>query len=297
MNSRPTSENAFGLAQVPIGFIPTKGFRWVLGRSGATAATAWSSWFLVPNPNSSGRPKTPPPDIFLEFGKVKSDMDSILEFANRFGYLGEGRIHFHSEDCKEVFGESFGGWSIALSQFQSCFDLWQAAEAKDIAFLSNWIKERSREWDRRITDTLMKDPVKMLKTHVTDKINFQLTPGVMVMPWAQQDCFREGCRIKRQIPSVTPCVSCSLQASKNGVEIRLVPNSLISTIYLQFADLVCGARRIRRCEVCGDWMDISKTARPGAKRMHRGCSLARRMRKWRANGVAHRAHPPCPTSP
>jgi hypothetical protein len=70
-----------------------------------------------------------------------------------------------------------------------------------------------------------------------------------------------------------------------------MPDTLLATIWFQFADLVCGSKVIRPCEECGKWMDISENARKASKRMHENCSLKRRMQKWREQKRAKRNHP------
>jgi hypothetical protein len=64
------------------------------------------------------------------------------------------------------------------------------------------------------------------------------------------------------------------------------PVNLKAAIWLYVADLVSGLRRVRRCEVCGQHMDVSGNRRH--KSMHDKCSLKTRMSRMRARKRSER---------
>jgi len=232
-------------------------------------------------------PVVPPADLYLKFLHLELIESSVLQFANRFGTLGVPGTHFHSKDCREVRGEDAGIWGFELGRFQHWFEVWQSAERRNLIDLRKLLVEAGVPLDNeRFNKALTRDLVRTAKSHVVNEINRVLRPGISMHLPAYQGCFFEGCSYRNKFARITEHVSCQLKLrEKQGrisVQTELVPETLLTTVWLQFAHLVCGGRRIRQCDICGQWMDISETSRPGAKRMHARCSLAQRMRKWRS---------------
>ena len=295
MNSRPRSEEPFGLADSPPGWVPQNGFQWVRGQSGHTVAQKHNGLFLVPN-RGGGHVLTPPSDLYLKFLEVKPDFESTLQFANRFGALGLPREHFHSDHYSVQFGESAGDWGNAVGEFQLYFELWQMAEERNrIALRKLLIQVGAPLENERFNSALTRNIVKTAKSYVVKEINRHLGPGVRHILPAYQTCFRKDCTVRIWPPKITEHVSWQLLLTDTrervSVQMRLMPDTLLATIWLQFADLVCGSKVIRPCEACGKWMDISENARKASKRMHENCSLKRRMQKWREQKRAKRNHP------
>src|ERR1700733_10551681 len=95
-------------------------------------------------------------------------------------------------------------------------------------------------------------------------------------------------RCTEKLPSTTrstPWVQYTLDVKRVGESIKLVPSiratSLIAALWLQFSEYVSGSRRIRRCEECKQFMDVTECVRPGAKRVHDRCSHTACVRRWR----------------
>jgi hypothetical protein len=285
MNSRPRSEEPFRLASSPPRSVPQNGFRWVSGQSGHTVAQKHNGLFLVPN-RGGGRVVMPPSDLYLKFLEVKPDSQSTLQFANRFGALGLHSEHFHSDDSSVQFGESAGDWGNAVREFQLYFGLWQMAEERNrIPLRELLIQVGAPLQNEAFKSILTRNIVKTAKSYVVNRINRNLGAGVRFILPAYQTCFRKDCTGRTQPPKITAHVSWQLLLTDTrgrvSVQMRLMPDTLLATIWFQFADLVCGSKVIRPCEECGKWMDISENARKASKRMHENCSLKRRMQKWR----------------
>jgi hypothetical protein len=293
VNVRPRSEEPFGLADSRPGWVSAKGFRWVSGRCGPTVAQTRTGLFLVPN-SRTGRIVIPPADLYLEFAKLPIDEPSTLEFANRFGALGLRREHFHSDPPAGTLAESARAWGSAIGRFQLYFELWQVAEERNRAALRKALIEVGALLDdERFGSALTRDLVKTAKSYLVREINIHLNPPTGI-PAGFQTCF-QGCDLRTRAVRIPEHISwqLSLTDSRGRISIqpRLIPDRLVATIWLQFANLVCGQRVIRQCEVCGGWMDISENVRKGSKRMHETCSLRRRMQKWRAGKRAAPSHP------
>jgi hypothetical protein len=61
---------------------------------------------------------------------------------------------------------------------------------------------------------------------------------------------------------------------------HISPRNLRFGLWLQVAEVVSGTKRIRPCEICGKWMDVSENNTN--KRVHEQCSLRERMRRYRS---------------
>jgi hypothetical protein len=285
--NRPKSEEPVELVVPRAVPVPENGFRWVRGESGIDPSRRASGLFLVAKGGGRLLPVIPPRDLYLEFLRVKPDEASTLEFANRFGKLGTAHEHFHSTECSERFGESARMWGHEIGVFQHWFEVWQNAESRNLFELRKILLDSGVPLeDERLKESLTRDLVKTAKSYLVGEINRFLAPGVSIPLSNYQGCFYEGCSYKAKVPKITEHVSCELVLREERwrvqIGLQLIPDKLLTTVWLQFAELVAGGRRVRPCDLCGQWMDISETARPGAKRIHERCSLARRMRKWRA---------------
>lgn len=76
-------------------------------------------------------------------------------------------------------------------------------------------------------------------------------------------------------------VSPELVVSREKLVSRYTPSSLIAAIWLQVYRRAIGATRFRRCEYCGERMDV--TGRRQNYKVHSSCSGRERKRRYRAN--------------
>jgi hypothetical protein len=284
MNSRPKSEDPIEFIHESHRLVPVNGYRWVNGESGLKVPRAGS--FLVANPGGS-RPAVAPPDFYLELAQLEVDDEATLAFAGRFGVLGLPREHFHSKECSNLFGESAPSWGLAISTFQFWFGMWRAAEDRDLKTLEKGLTDAEVPLnDSKTGPRLRKDLPKTAKSCVVEEVNRHLSAWTCV--GARQGCFLDSCPFRNRRPPSQPpeYVKYQLRLMKTNGSFRgeghLSSTSLLTTAWLQFAEAVCGQRKYRPCDVCGRLMDISEAARPGSKRMHDRCSLAERMRRYRA---------------
>ncbi len=61
---------------------------------------------------------------------------------------------------------------------------------------------------------------------------------------------------------------------------RVTPWDLLGAIWLQFHQVVAGEIKLRRCEICGNFLDV--TGRRSTKRMHSSCQKREQMKRFRA---------------
>lgn len=221
------------------------------------------------------------------------------------------------ERAERERGESSHDWISAIETFQSCYEVWEAqvelqastqnklravqekispsskqyraaveAEQRNLKALEKmvnvgWLQPQYRE-DKELCLQVDKDLSKAARTYVMNNINFNLSPRIIP---PSIGCFRESCDLNKiWMPPYSQFAVYKLRTvdtkGKSSIKGHLVPSSLLMSAWLQFAELVCGQRKLRQCDVCRQWMDVTDQARPGAKRMHDRCSLNERMRRY-----------------
>ena len=244
--------------------------------------------FLSPR-SHQGTIQPPPDDVYLAFLGLATDPDAVIDFANRYGHLGLPRTHFHVGDSVR-FGETWSDWAHQLELFKSCFDLWDAAVAEDAQRIRHLFQTISLEISSAAK--LAEPPVRknlavLAKYAVVQHMNRKLFASV-TRPFSEA-CHVESCPHRNFRPTVEPHATFSLkfsidQTGAAKIQPKVAPSfALISSIWFQFANIITGERKIRRCEDCGKWMDVTECARPGARRLHPKCSRRLRMKRWREN--------------
>lgn len=288
MNSRPKSEDPVELIAEHTHYFSENGYRWVRGESGIKKAIP--GLFLVPNPGKN-RSLILPEDFYVELAQLEISEESTLAFAAKFGSLGLPRRHFHSTESTAVMGESAGDWGNSIGQFQFAFRVWSAAEDGDSKTIKELLAQEIAEEGPKVESLkawIAKDPIKCARLRVVEDINLHLAAWTQIGNPIRRGCFRKSCWFKKSsLPTPPPqYVQYQLReiGGKGKVKGHLSSSSRLVSAWLQFAELVCGKRTLRPCNVCHQLMDVSQSARPGAKRMHDRCSLAGRMRRYRSKG-------------
>jgi hypothetical protein len=289
MNIRATSEEPVELIAPGRGLIPVNGFQWVSGEHGARRGTAFQNRFLRP---IAGGSKIEPLDTeaYLEFAELDSSEESLLGFAIKHGALGCARVHFHLPDnpVAQQSGETITDWLHEAGELRRWFEIWNMiAERKSRALMQHIraddyfdeYAERAMEGDRLLSS---------LRSRVVNRINEKMEPSEYHRP---DGCFLGQCRrnnipgsvISERLGGVRYLLEYDRKKSGSTVRSQVQAQRLLSAIWLQFAEYVSGSRTIRRCEApdCQRWMDISDTARKGAKRLHDRCSTRLRMQRYR----------------
>jgi hypothetical protein len=302
MQQTNSSATAFGLTAPSFGVVPKKNFRWVQGTTGFQDSPVGLDLYLVANAGPS-RVVSPPKDVFIDFNEVQLTEESLLGFANRFGRLGVREKHFHLADGSSGWGESISSWGLHVQDFHRWLNIWQLTKDGNRrrlreALISADVPLKPRGNDQlplpptapavQLAAALSKDLVKTAQSYLIQKVNFHLLPGISFGLPAHMTCYYRGCTAQTsrgRLPDLTGHVIWQLTPVKIGNRYTARPwihaNTLLATIWLQFADVICGEKRVRMCEVCGKLMDISNAVRKAAKRMHETCSNSRRMARYR----------------
>lgn len=291
MNARPKSEEPLGLVTDRLGWVCLDGYQWIEGRSGPKGQR---NGFLFPR----GRKTRFGPvsdEAYLEFAALDGSPESALAFAGRHGRLGVEWEHFHSDDTPMQWGESWSAWDLHIQLFKDAFSIWDCIAARDERRLKRLIASSPNSnlgiYELHARSVMERHGVSFLDAMLealVREINMNIGAG-RKMKSIPLNCFVPGCKAgetqKKKVVfpgSVSYRLKWSVSRGRVRVEPQIAPANLKAAIWLQFSRLVSGERTVRRCEVCGEWMDITETARRGSKRMHERCSLASRMRRYRA---------------
>jgi hypothetical protein len=165
-------------------------------------------------------------------------------------------------------------------------EAWRIIGSKDHRQLEHFLREHNwhevRDSPRgRVIDSPFLTAKCNILLHINSRMNPQRVPP--------EACARKACG-GFEPWTLTPFVTYQLNFANRSaehhlpsaaLEARVHPTSLLSAIWLQFAEWVTGTRVVRPCERCHQLMDITESPRRRSKRMHQRCSLAGRMARYR----------------
>jgi hypothetical protein len=290
MNSRPKSEDPVRLIRGPLRSVPTSGFCILEGflhaPSGGRVPLILPKRFIGANPGGSKLVRCPD-DLYLEFARAPIEASSVLNLSSKYGWLGAGR-HLHEGDGRPTWGETLDDWVMLISDMKFWLEAWFAILSRDTArakhLLWQYLDPAVNPFSYRILKNAK--PIELLREDLIGEVNRRINAGLQIIG----PCGYPGCKYKhppRLAAHVRQAIRIDLRCTRTtsrGPQIDFAPSGydLRSALWLQFANAITGKAVIKRCELCGGFMDVTSSARPGAKRMHDRCSLAGRMRRYRA---------------
>lgn len=258
-------------------FVPATGYKWIDRPSGSSQAS--SRWLVLasedPSENTwesagwgplAGRrydPMSDEPDLFFRFADLDVSEESLLSFADEFGWLGvEETI-----DDDRISGESWDAWRIAISDMKETLMLSQAAFAGDQSELRQRIElddgdsqHRSVTWHRpgfREFALEGQDVDQMF--HVPERDRLGVLALLMVA--TNVDGHLEGAFSGR--------LQFKSGSTDGGPRLDFHPSTLLSALWYQFALYLSGAREHRTCEFCETLFQIDRRAGPSGRRGRR----------------------------
>lgn len=282
MDKRGTAE-AVDLVQLGLGFVPTEGFEWNPG----LLAPGLPDQFLVRRPGDE-RAVRWPEDVWIDFYHLPARAETILEFANRYGWLHREGAHFHLPDGAAAEGEPLTDWCSALAQLRAIVDLWAAVESKDTRTVKRILSP--------LEDSTRRAAFPLALSHSVISVSIPLSQPFLVAKhavvatvnrhlWASSrsssPCPMPGCG--RSVLHLPASAHAEIMLSDNGQPDMVIRSAdLLTTIWVQCAGWIAGSRKIKRCEGCGRYMDVSESARPNSRRMHHRCEERLRKARYRA---------------
>lgn len=85
--------------------------------------------------------------------------------------------------------------------------------------------------------------------------------------------------INEQLRTYHVCSQVYYHTQKQAFLSKIVPSNLLSTLWLQFSQVITGERKIRQCPICRRWSDVTNVNRNWEK--HRDCANWERVTKIR----------------
>jgi hypothetical protein len=279
--------------------VPPGGFRWVQ----AVVATAEGSKeprpALVQAEDAGAESPAITPEVdralFHIFAEVQPDKEGILAFANRFGSLFKGvplspagrKNTARNGRLEGIFLED---WRYHISGMQCLVGLWELLQQggrEQLAPFIEWRKDGNEglsvHFDSHPDPARGGPPLCINRTRheiasrdSRHELLATFIPDDPVLPaWAylQQDLedhlFRADVRVEARMV---------WDAGRGRPALHLVAPTLLSAVWLQFADAVSNDRTYSRCRECGKWFEVA----PEVARTHRRfCSNACRSKAYR----------------
>lgn len=278
-------------------WVPNKGYVWIdEAKPGFNTEPKGQSPYLIKNSEGEIETKKFPlrdcPNLFSDFEALEPTREHVLEFANRYGWLGIGDVLYTGKGSALFHGEGLNLWRDEIVQIQICSRILEWIDSGNEAELSKrieWTASRDRvrfNWvsigrelinpilytDTRRVQRLAKLTERGFVRHDTiaskdfcPELLTIWTPGDVLGPanaWLVQ-------RINKHIEGK---VWIGLILDKEGEKQPVVrAKNLLAAIWHQFYGSVIGEKKFVRCEVCKRWMDATKNRR--SKRMHSQCSM------------------------
>ncbi len=255
--------------------IPEQGHRWVTARA-ADDPNAQQQRFLAPSSKGLVQSRFPlrdEPALFRAFAEIQKDEKAIKDFADAHGLLGGDHLRpiAVSEAGIEPRGETLEDWEAEIAAMREALAAWDAVQCGDEASL----KDRVRWSDERVTFETESGARVLADASTHDWAPFLMLPRydyLRAARWLVQDIINEHIKGK-----VAPRLLWNEERGRS--QMAVVPTSLVSALWTQFALAVDAEKDFRRCSACGKWFDASRDV---ARKTRIYCSNACRVRAYRA---------------
>lgn len=267
--------------------VPSTGHRWIEGQPiGGEGPSARRFLIAEARPGQLAHadeynPLRAHSALFQTFAETETSEEGILGFANRFGCLGghaRVTVSVKMPDGTQVFpyGELEHKWTAEILTMRSLIRLWELVKKRDQVGLREFIR-----WTKDAASLHLPPTAGRGHTVSTIKASSQLQSGDTLMAavyLAQRtvnDKLADGVRAR---------LLWDARRAEHGL--RLVPQSLIGCLWLQFAKAIEGNRSYRQCGNCQGWFELggSRGARADKKFCSPSCK-ANAHRKKREEAV------------
>jgi hypothetical protein len=241
------------------------------------------------------------PDLFRKFKDLSLDCDSLLKFANEYGWIGErGRVDFSGGSSIRAIGHST--WISQIQSMTIADRLLNWARIKDQHALSRFFIWHPHRFDiqaRIDMDGKTMVPIKRGGPPNRDQISFSgwfvnwyimpwEVPELPNLGWGRNDYTRPALLIAARIINEQLGQLCRPMLTMDDKNACLrghwTASNLLGCIWLQFYLAVIGQLKLRRCTICGHEMDVSNSRT--SKLVHERCSRNGIQKRWRAKRKA-----------
>ena len=212
------------------------------------------------------------PDLWIKFAQLKPDHESICHFASEFGYLGgkaKREVSFldssfpkgfeakvgsnYSSDFSTLEVDSVKSWLSEIAKIKRLFEYWELLKDGEYIKLAELV---TFDVESGEIQTMHDTPPLFLEVNLHSKMwgtYFSKDVVTQTRALLHQEVGRElrGTLISRLIWDKT----------SHSSKIVFSVESLLETIWLQFAQELEGDSVFRRCESCREWFAIRKGER------------------------------------
>ncbi len=296
--------------------VPETGYQWIEGKEVDTRelghggyeeteppvpAIGNYAFFLVPKEGPRARSYAPLADehaLYRRFADTPTTPESTLAFANRYGHLGGrgARRLISTRDDKIAKGEPFELWTQEIKSLQRAIRLWDSLRAGQLHALSDELDKASfvelepghviyepsaREWQEPVAASSLTPPIWMeaysgpsIETVSLEDRWEKYAGQRRIQMWALSEI--QALVNDHVSGRLSPTLAWSDEA--NSLDLRFVPDGLLSTLWLQLAQAITLNKRYGQCAQCGAWFEISPR---GARKNRVYCSNACKTRAFR----------------
>lgn len=246
-------------------------------------------------------PFTDVPDLFLKFKDLSVDCDSLLRFANQYGWIGKrGRVERTKGSCYRVVG--FDTWVEEIQKMMVADRLVNLARIQDQQALRRYFAWQPDQFEVQVRIEIDGKTMGALKPDSEFKFQesrvYRWVVSTCVMPheeaklsklgWCRGDFTRPALRYATDIINERLGRWCqpalTMDDRSAGLRGFWTARNLLGCIWLQFYLSLIGQLQLRRCTVCGEEMDVTHSRK--SRRVHARCSKNRRQARWRAKRKA-----------
>jgi len=233
------------------------------------------------------------PFLFKDFINLTDDPEVILNFANRYGWLG---LKEPGEITTErlCLGESFRNWDIERKELKMAFQVWEWIQNKETGKLKEHVirdkgevsfqyyvigedeitGDRGKAWE----EAYSRKEVVLFECYMPllgGKEAFRIfnDPYDLILPAKYFLATLTASKLQSNL------IAIPLVTREDNFKFHLRATTLLQTLWFQFFRFLTGDVKFRRCEICGDLMDVTNYREN--KRVHDECSRKiRNQRYW-----------------
>jgi hypothetical protein len=214
------------------------------------------------------------PALFRTFADLPfDDREAILAFANEYGDLGIGKQLYLTEPHDPnallmVTGETHQDWALGIFRMREAVRLWDLLRGRDVAGLAKflrWVPKGPRpdgtvmghgawHYDSHpdLPETLIPSPPRHYQAVIPEFESIPVTAGDILTP---ASILVQGWVNEALKGHATPRLLHHLDLGK--LVMQIVPDNLLSAMWLQLAHGIAGNKEYRACKECAGWFEIS----------------------------------------
>ncbi len=215
------------------------------------------------------------PTLHREFARLYSN-ESIIKFANKYGMLGHVEMVAPSSGGEVSYAESLTLWKNESRDMGRLLTIWDMVTHRDAGKLGRLVKwpdpkrvliqarvtynNNQKEWG--VEPWSLSDGSTPWGTFGFTIADAEHKNGSLLSRWRMHDVIEPAkCYVLEQINEkihdhVAPKVFLPEDANATPHKIYLVPDSLLSALWVLFLMEVTGRIRVRRCDHCGNWQEL-----------------------------------------